>query len=134
MTFTFTIHDDGTVLAHGFALLPEGGGEGADGRGHSSRGPGGPLVPSRILLVESGATTVACADTDGDGIAGLTEIEVAFGDVRSGEVVFASITPDAGEIDESGRHAVTLRINDESLSGEALVRLFNQPDPPVLVK
>jgi hypothetical protein len=138
ITFTFTIRNDGTAQAHGFALLQDGGmtggGEGVDGSGDNSRGPGGTLIPSRILLLESGATSAACADTDGDGVAGLTGVEVAFGDVRSGEVVFASIAPHAGEIDESGRHAVTLRIDDESLNGEALVRLFNQPDPPGLMK
>jgi uncharacterized repeat protein (TIGR01451 family) len=121
ITFTFTIRNDGTAEAHGFALLRD-------------AAAGVTPIPSRLLLVESGDTAAACADADGDRRAGLTGIEVTFKDIRSGEFVFAAITPDAGEIDESGRHPVTLRIDDESLRGEALVRFFDALAPPGLIR
>jgi hypothetical protein len=104
------IRADGDADAHGTVIL---GSEADHGR------PG--------VLIAEGATA-ACADVDGDGIAGLTLLVVTFFDVESGEQVIGVVTPpDGGEFTDVG--PATLRFDGPRLSGaiEGIARRLGRP-------
>jgi hypothetical protein len=67
-----------------------------------------------LLAVPDGANAT-CADSDGDGVAGVTRIEATFRDVESGRRLLTVLTPRDGEADERGRHAAIMRIGDRSV-------------------
>jgi hypothetical protein len=106
----------GNAQAHGTVHIPEG-------------------TAPQVLIAQPQGTRASCADTDGDGIAGLTSLELLVRNVRSGELVPVVVVPDRGEIDEPGWHAITVRISNRVIAGRARVSLPGQvPRPPSLVQ
>src|SRR5262245_19097184 len=65
-----------------------------------------------ILIAEAVPTTASCADTNENGVAGLTSLQFVMRDVHSGELVPVSIIPTSGEIDESGLDEVIIVIGN----------------------
>src|SRR5262245_19208816 len=65
-----------------------------------------------VLIAEAGPTTASCADTNDNGVAGLTSLQFVMRDVHSGELVPVSIIPASGEIDKSGEDEVIIVIGD----------------------
>jgi hypothetical protein len=61
-----------------------------------------------ILFAEPPGTSAACADTNGNGVAGLTQMTISFRVERSGERVLATVVPHDGEIEGSGRYLATM--------------------------
>lgn len=76
-----------------------------------------------VLLAEAIPTTASCADTDEDGVAGLTLLQFVMRDVRSGELVPVSVIPNRGEIEESGEELVTIVIGAETFVERVRVHL-----------
>ena len=74
-----------------------------------------------VLIAESAHSTATCADTNGDGHAGLAELRISFRGERSGERVGAAIVPDAGDIGRTGRHAATITFERELGSFEIVL-------------
>lgn len=65
-----------------------------------------------MLIAEAAPTTASCADTDDDGVAGVTGLQFVMRHVRSGELVSVSVIPASGEIDESDEELVIVVIGD----------------------
>jgi hypothetical protein len=66
-----------------------------------------------VLVAEGAGGTAACADTDGDGIAGLVALTVPFRDTRTGASVPVRITPSgAQDLDESGAYRLTVAFEE----------------------
>ena len=65
-----------------------------------------------VLIAEAVPTTASCADTNENGVAGLTNLQFVMRDVHSGELVPVSIIPTSGEIDKSGEDEVIIVIGD----------------------
>jgi hypothetical protein len=72
-----------------------------------------------VFVAEPEGASASCEDTNDNGVAGLTGAEFMLTDVRTGATILASVVPDGGEIDESGWHPVTIRINEMTLKGLA---------------
>ena len=58
---------------------------------------------SNTILVADGSANASCADSDGDGTAGLARMTFALRDIRTGARLTAEISPIAGDIDHRGR-------------------------------
>jgi hypothetical protein len=104
------VHADGDADAHGAVLL-------------------WPLaVHDRPVALIAHEATAACADTNGDGIAGLIRLLVSFVDVESGDSVLGVITPaDGHEIIDIGD--ATLQLNGERVASvlDVVVRWIGRP-------
>lgn len=70
-----------------------------------------------VFRATSEDTSATCADANGDGVSGLTSVQVGLQDETSGQRLLALFQPEAGEIEEEGWHAVTIRIGDATLNG-----------------
>lgn len=78
-----TVDDDGTVRGHGAVHIRDG--------------------TSNTVLVADGSAGAACADTDGDGTAGLARLTFELRDIRAGARLTAEISPIVGDVDHQGR-------------------------------
>ena len=61
---------------------------------------------SSTTLVSDGSADATCADSDGDGTAGLVRLSFGLQDARTGEFSLGVVFPTRGDIDESGRYRV----------------------------
>lgn len=77
---------------------------------------------TEVFSVNSEGASASCADRNGNGIAGLTGLEIELVNVQSGETVLAAIFPDEGEIDESGWHRATIRIGEHDRGRDDLAQ------------
>lgn len=77
------VDDDGTARGHGAIHVRDG--------------------TSNTILVADGSADASCADTDGDGTAGLARMTFELRDIRTGARLTAEISPIAGDIDRQGR-------------------------------
>ena len=113
-----TIAADGTAEAQGVILLHD------DPAvvGSATTGILAPYVP--MLAIARQEVQATCADSDGDGTAGLERLEMTGHSVRSGDRVPVVLTATGEDIDDSGRYAIDLQIATETGSGEARVRLI----------
>jgi hypothetical protein len=77
----------------------------------------------RHRLVANGGAQTACADSDGDGTAGLVRLAAEFRDAKTGALVPMVLSPTEHDIDAGGTYAVSLRIGEETVTGEVFVKL-----------
>jgi hypothetical protein len=70
-----------------------------------------------LLVAERAPTTATCEDTDEDGVAGLAVLEFQMRNVRTGELVAASVLPLDGDIDDGEQHPVAIRIGNRVWTG-----------------
>jgi hypothetical protein len=71
--------------------------------------------------------TAACADTNGDGIAGLVQIALSFVVVESGEEVSGLIvTPDGGEMGDDGDATLLLDAENRNRAIMVTLRTWDQ--------
>jgi hypothetical protein len=70
-----------------------------------------------------GEASATCADANGDGVGGMTSVQVGLEHGASGERLVALFEPAAGEIDREGWHDVVIRIGDATFDGRAHVTL-----------
>jgi hypothetical protein len=77
------------------------------------------VVGSTRLVAEPATTRSSCADTDGDGMAGIILLETVYRNVRSGEKVLVTITPVGTDIDQRDTYTLMVQIGDEVLTVEA---------------
>lgn len=87
-----SIDSDGEVAAHGTALIR-------------------PVTTAKTIVyhARSDGATASCANTDDNPRAGLANVAVRF-EAHDGDALLATISPVAGDIDESGEHEVDLRV------------------------
>lgn len=78
---------------------------------------------TRLLKAARGGAQTACADTDGDGTAGLTRLAASFRDAKTGARVPVIITSTGDDIDATGVYAVNVRVGKRTMSGEVFVKL-----------
>src|SRR5262245_18643284 len=93
MHVAVNIDRDGVAQARGAAVIKDG-------------------LSNTVLIAEKHPTTASCADTNGNGVAGLTSLQFVMRDVHSGELVPVSIIPASGEIDKSGEDEVIIVTGD----------------------
>ncbi len=61
-----------------------------------------------VLIAEKSPANASCADTDGDGVAGVTSLQFSVRDVHTGQLLPISIAPVAGDVDDRTRHEATV--------------------------
>lgn len=102
---------DGDAVAHGTVHIRDG--------------------TSNTVLIVEGPAQAACADDDGDGIAGITALEMTGYDPRTGDEVLVSFASGDVEMDERGEYTVWVRVGN--LASEVTLSLLPLPaGPPVM--
>lgn len=84
----------------------------------------------RILVAEPGGTQASCADTDGDGVAGLVRLSAGFRDVETGTRFDVVLVPTGPDIGVSGVYELILQVGAEApTTGTGFVRVqpFRRP-------
>ena len=79
---------------------------------------------SNTVLVSERYARSSCADVDGNGVAGVTQLLVLMREVRSGKRVPVLIVPNDGEIDDGGKERVTVIIGEVSAVGTARAHVW----------
>lgn len=99
-----TIAPDGSAGAEGAVLFPSGHG----------------VV---VLEAELGTARCACADANGNGRTGITQVAFQTRDPRSGELVPVTLTPaeESEDIDRAGRYEIEVRMDGQPGAIAALV-------------
>ncbi len=65
---------------------------------------------SNTVLIAESAPQSSCADSDGDGTAGVAFLQVAALDPYTGERLLVVIVPAAGELDDRGSHDIRIEV------------------------
>jgi hypothetical protein len=81
-----------------------------------------------LRALDTGAQA-ACADSDGDGRAGLTRLEGEFQVATTGARVPVILTPTEHDVDADGVYEVALQIDDVTLTGETRFRVPRERPP-----
>jgi len=84
---------------------------------------------STLLVVNQADTTSACADSDDDGNAGVTFLQIVGRDPRTAAQTVVTFVPAAGEIDERGAHEVRIEIGNRVVPG--IVTILPIPATPL---
>lgn len=82
--------------------------------------PPGESAP--ILVATQSGAQGACADSDGDGTAGLVRLEADFRDAESRERFHIVLIPTEHDVDSSGVYRVDLKIGVETFTGDVRFR------------
>ena len=81
-----------------------------------------------IIALNTGAQA-SCADSDGDGAAGLTRLETEFRVAATGDRVPVVLTPTKHDVDADGVYEVALQIGDAIVTGETRFRVPRERPP-----
>ena len=79
---------------------------------------------SNTFLIGERLPAVSCADTDGDGRAGIVLLELLLRDIRTGELVSGFVIPADGELDDDGTEEATIIIGDLTVVGTVRGRFW----------
>jgi hypothetical protein len=110
LNLTAKIGGDGTARLTGVIRLPA-----EPATAASSSAP--------VIFTASGAAEASCADLDGDGTGGVSRLAADFREIATGDPISVVLIPIEHDVDANGAYAVTLRIGDETLTGDARVRV-----------
>jgi hypothetical protein len=111
LRFTVRIRGDGTARVTGTIRLE-------DDKGR------------RILVAERGGANASCADTNGDGVAGLVRLEAVFRNAKAKRRVLVVLVPAGADIGASGVHDLILQVGEEApVTGTGFVRVSQDSIP-----
>jgi hypothetical protein len=81
---------------------------------------------TEVFIADPEDTNASCADQNGNGVGGLTALQVGFQNERSEERISVAILPHV-ELDEDGRYTATLHIGDLGMEVVLVVRTCDRP-------
>lgn len=80
-----------------------------------------PYAP--VIIAAHQTIGTICADLDGDGVAGPTQLSLDFDDPRSGARIPVVLRTSKRDIDAGGAYAAVLQVGPEPVTGDVRVRL-----------
>ena|SRR5215213_6485206 len=82
----------------------------------------------RILVAERGDADASCADSNGDGVAGLVWLKAEFRDAKTKRRVDVVVVPTGGDLGVSGVHGLIVQVGEEApVTGTGFVRVSQDP-------